>query len=67
VDKLGINLGSLIAFLVNFGLLFFLLNKFLFGSVRKQLDERRRRSRKHSGRASGGLADRRFFFCDQRG
>jgi len=43
VDKLGLNLASLIAFIINFGLLFFLLSKFLFGPVGRQLQERRRR------------------------
>ena len=59
MDKLGINLGSLIAFLVNFGLLFFLLNKFLFGSVRKQLDERRRRIQEALGAADKAAEDAR--------
>jgi F-type H+-transporting ATPase subunit b len=42
-DALGINIPSLIAFFVNFGLLLFLLKTFLFGPVLKTLDERRRR------------------------
>jgi F-type H+-transporting ATPase subunit b len=42
-DALGINLGSLIAFFINFGLLLFLLKRFLYGPVIRTLDERRRR------------------------
>lgn len=47
VDKafsaLGINLPTLIAFIVNFVVLYLLLSRFLFGPVMKNLDERRRR------------------------
>jgi len=42
-DALGINIGSLLAFIINFGILLFLLKQFLFGPVLKNLDERRRR------------------------
>jgi F-type H+-transporting ATPase subunit b len=42
-DALGINLPVLIAFIVNFGLLLFILKKFLYGPALKMLDERRRR------------------------
>jgi F-type H+-transporting ATPase subunit b len=42
-DALGINLPLLLAFIVNFGLLFLLLKRFLFGPVLNMLDERRRR------------------------
>lgn len=40
---LGINLPTLIAFIINFGILYLLLRAFLFGPVMKNLDERRRR------------------------
>ncbi len=42
-DALGLNLGTLAAFIVNFGLLLFLLKQFLYGPVLKMLDERRQR------------------------
>jgi F-type H+-transporting ATPase subunit b len=42
-NSLGINLPVLIAFVINFALLLFLLNRFLYGPVLKMLDERRRR------------------------
>jgi F-type H+-transporting ATPase subunit b len=38
--SLGINLPLLIAFVINFGILFFLLGKFLYKPVLKMLDER---------------------------
>jgi F-type H+-transporting ATPase subunit b len=43
ISALGINLPTLIAFIVNFAILYFLLQAFLFGPVMKNLDERRRR------------------------
>lgn len=42
-DALGINIGTLLAFIVNFGILLLLLKLFLYGPVLKMLDERRRR------------------------
>ena len=42
-SALGINLPTLIAFIVNFLVLYALLRAFLFGPVLKNLDERRRR------------------------
>jgi len=43
VSALGTNLPTLIAFIVNFTILYLLLRAFLFGPVMKNLDERRRR------------------------
>jgi len=43
ISALGINLPTLVAFIVNFTILFLLLRAFLFGPVMKNLDERRRR------------------------
>jgi F-type H+-transporting ATPase subunit b len=43
VSALGINLPTLIAFIVNFVILYLLLRAFLFGPVMRNLDERRRR------------------------
>jgi F-type H+-transporting ATPase subunit b len=43
VDKLGLNLPGLIAQFVNFGVLLFILWKFVLPPVQKMLDERRRR------------------------
>jgi F-type H+-transporting ATPase subunit b len=40
---LGLNLPTLIAFIVNFTVLYLLLRAFLFGPVMKNLEERRRR------------------------
>src|SRR5713226_9690606 len=42
-SALGINLPTLIAFIVNFTVLYLLLRAFLFGPVMKNLEERRRR------------------------
>jgi F-type H+-transporting ATPase subunit b len=42
-DALGINLPVLLAFIINFGLLLFLLKLFLYGPIIKMLDERRGR------------------------
>jgi len=42
-SALGINLPTLIAFIVNFAVLYLLLKATLFGPVLKNLDERRRR------------------------
>jgi F-type H+-transporting ATPase subunit b len=42
-SALGINLPTLIAFIVNFTVLYLLLKMTLFGPVMKNLDERRRR------------------------
>lgn len=42
-SALGINLPTLIAFIVNFTVLYLLLRATLFGPVMKNLDERRRR------------------------
>src|SRR5690606_14577020 len=49
-DALGINLGFLIAQIVNFGLIFALLTYFLWGPMTKSLDER-------SARIEKGLED----------
>ena len=43
MDALGINLGFFIAQLVNFGIIFFLLAKFVWPRVLKMLDERQER------------------------
>jgi len=43
ISALGINLPTLVAFIVNFTILFLLLRAFLFGPVMKNLDERRQR------------------------
>ncbi len=43
VDKLGLNLPSLIAQFVNFGVLLFILWRFVLPPVQKMLDERRHR------------------------
>lgn len=43
ISALGINLPTLIAFIVNFALLYLLLKAFLFGPVLKNLDVRRQR------------------------
>jgi F-type H+-transporting ATPase subunit b len=43
ISALGINLPTLLAFIVNFTVLYLLLRAFLFGPVMKNLDERRRR------------------------
>ncbi|MBI2761073.1 MAG: F0F1 ATP synthase subunit B [Chloroflexi bacterium] len=43
MDKLGLNLPGLIAQFVNFGILLFILWKFVLPPVQKMLDERRRR------------------------
>lgn len=59
MDKLGLNLASLIAYLLNFGLLLFLLNRFLFGPVRRSLDERRRRIQEALGAADKAAEDAR--------
>jgi len=45
VEALGINLPGLIAQLINFGLLFFLLSKFAFPPITAMLDQRARRIR----------------------
>jgi len=42
-DALGLNIGTLLAFIINFGILLFLLKQFLYGPVLKMLDERRQR------------------------
>ena len=52
MDALGINLGFLIAQLVNFGIIFFLLGKFVWPRVIDMLDER-------SERIAKGLEDAR--------
>jgi F-type H+-transporting ATPase subunit b len=43
ISALGINLPTLIAFIVNFAVLYLILRATLFGPVMKSLDERRRR------------------------
>ena len=43
MDKLGLNLPGLIAQFVNFGILLFILGKFVLPPVQRMLDERRRR------------------------
>ena len=50
-DALGINLPSLIAFIVNFGLLMLLLRLTLYRPVLKMLDERRNRIQESLGAA----------------
>ncbi|HEY8819706.1 MAG TPA: F0F1 ATP synthase subunit B [Dehalococcoidia bacterium] len=50
-DALGINLPSLIAFIVNFGLLMLLLRLTLYRPVLKMLDERRHRIQESLGAA----------------
>jgi F-type H+-transporting ATPase subunit b len=52
VDALGINLGFFVAQLVNFGLIFFLLARFVWPRVTRMLDER-------SERIAQGLEDAR--------
>lgn len=43
MDKLGIQLPLLLAQIVNFGILVFILTKFLYKPVQKQLEERRQK------------------------
>lgn len=45
MEALGINLPGLIAQLINFGLLFYLLNRFAFPRITAMLDERAQRIR----------------------
>lgn len=45
MDKLGLNLPGLIAHLVNFGILLFILWRFVLPPVQRMLDERRERIR----------------------
>lgn len=46
LDALGINAGFLIAQLVNFGIIFFLLTRFLWGPITNMLDSRSEKIRK---------------------
>jgi F-type H+-transporting ATPase subunit b len=46
MDALGLNPILLISQLISFGVLFFVLKKFLYGSIRKTLEERRENIRK---------------------
>lgn len=46
LSQLGLNLGSILVYLVNFGLLVFVLSRVLFRPLMKLLDERRQLIRK---------------------
>ena len=46
MEALGLNPILLISQLISFGVLFFVLKKFLYGSIRKTLEERRESIRK---------------------